>query len=88
MEQREAAETALAQLRDRRGNEAARIDEPSRRLYDRVRGGKSRNVLAPLTAEGACGNCYNILPLQEQVQVRNGNSLHRCEGCGVILYAA
>ena len=87
MERREAAEQELAQLRDRRSNEAARIDEPSRRLYDRVRGGKSRKVLAPLTDEGACGNCFNILPLQEQVQVRNGTTLHRCEGCGVILYA-
>jgi predicted nucleic acid-binding Zn-ribbon protein len=88
MEQREAAELELQQLRDRRANEAARIDEPSRRLYDRVRAGKSRQVLAPMTSEGACGNCFNILPLQEQQDVRNAVSLRRCEGCGVILYAA
>jgi hypothetical protein len=50
--------------------------------------GKSRLSLAPLTDEGACGNCFNILPVQEQAEVRRGESLHRCEGCGVILYAA
>ena len=88
MEQREAAALELAQLRERRENEAIRIDEPSRRLYDRVRAGKSRSVLAPLTNEGACGNCFNILPLQEQTDVRRGETLRRCEGCGVILYAA
>ena len=88
MEQLEAAETELAQLRDRRANEAGRIDAPSRRLYDRVRGGKSRKVLAPMTSEGACGNCFNILPLQEQQDVKNAVSLRRCEGCGVILYLA
>jgi predicted nucleic acid-binding Zn-ribbon protein len=45
-------------------------------------------VLAPLTSEGACGNCFNVLPVQEQTEVRRGESLRRCEGCGVILYAA
>jgi uncharacterized protein len=84
---RTEAETELAQLRDRRENQSVRIDPQSRRLYERVRGGRSRLALAPLTAEGACGNCFNILPVQEQTEIRRGERLHRCEGCGVILYA-
>jgi uncharacterized protein len=83
---RTAVETELAQLRDQRENHALRLDQPSRRLYERVRGGKSRMVLAPLTGEGACGNCFNILPVQEQSMIRRGETLHRCEACGVILY--
>jgi predicted nucleic acid-binding Zn-ribbon protein len=85
---RDAAQLELDQLRDRRENAAIRLDPQSRRLYDRVRVGRSRTVLAPLTEEGACGNCFNVLPVQEQTEVRRGESLHRCEGCGVILYAA
>jgi uncharacterized protein len=85
--ERGAAESELAQLKDQRENAAVRLDQPSRRLYERVRGGKSRLTMAPLTDEGACGNCFNILPVQEQLVVRRGESLHRCEGCGVILYA-
>jgi predicted nucleic acid-binding Zn-ribbon protein len=57
------------------------------RLYERLRMGKASTVLAPLTAEGACGHCFNILPVQEQSEIRNGRVLRRCEACGVILYA-
>jgi uncharacterized protein len=84
---RTLVEDELARLRDRRENHALRLDQPSRRLYERVRGGKSRLALAPITDEGACGNCFNILPVQEQSVVRRGETLHRCEGCGVILYS-
>jgi uncharacterized protein len=81
------AETELELLRQQRDNAATRLDQPSLRLYERVRSGKSRRALAPLTDEGACGSCFNILPVQEQSQVRSGQALHRCELCGVILYA-
>jgi predicted nucleic acid-binding Zn-ribbon protein len=83
----DAAQLELDQLRERRENAAVRLDPQSRRLYDRVRGGLSRMVLAPLTSEGACGNCFNVLPVQEQTEVRRGETLRRCEGCGVILYS-
>jgi predicted nucleic acid-binding Zn-ribbon protein len=43
-------------------------------------------VVAPLKDEGACGHCFNILPLQEQAEIRRGDTLRRCEACGVILY--
>jgi uncharacterized protein len=86
LEQRDAANAELAALRDRRENLAVRLDTSSRRLYERVRGQRSRRVVAPMTEEGACGNCFNVLPLQEQTEVRRGQTLHRCEGCGVILY--
>jgi uncharacterized protein len=80
------AEDALARLRDRRENLALRLDPQSRRLYERLRTGRTRLVLAPLTDEGACGSCFNVLPVQEQAVVRRGEVLHRCEACGVILY--
>ncbi|HEX2166580.1 MAG TPA: C4-type zinc ribbon domain-containing protein [Longimicrobiales bacterium] len=86
--ERDAAQLELDQLRDKRQNAAVRLDPQSRRLYERLRVGRSRMVLAPLTDEGACGNCFNVLPVQEQTEVRRGESLRRCEGCGVILYAA
>lgn len=78
----------LAVLKDRRENQAVRLDTASRRLYERVRKGRARRVLAPMTDEGACGSCFNVLPLQEQADVRRGKSLLRCEACGVILYVA
>src|SRR5688500_4214814 len=82
------AEEQLEQRRERRENQAVRPDQKSRRLYERLRTGRTRTVLAPLTAEGAGGNCCNVLPVQEQAMVRKAAVLHRCEACGVILYAA
>lgn len=86
LQARAELETEVAVLADRRENHAVRLDKQSRRLYERVRGQHSRRVVAPMTDEGACGNCFNILPLQEQADVRAAAALRRCEACGVILY--
>ncbi len=80
------AQTALLLAQERRENHVVRIDKAALSLYERVRGRKDRRVLAPMTEEGACGSCFNTLPLQEQTEVRRGDTLHRCEACGVILY--
>ena len=40
---------------------------------------------AALTEDGACSHCFGIVPPQLQNEVRHGESLIRCEGCGVIL---
>jgi uncharacterized protein len=86
--QLEEARQNLKILQDKRANHALHMDKAAVRLYDRVRSGKRRTALAPLTADGACGSCYNVLPMQEQAEIRQGNSLRRCEACGVILYPA
>ena len=83
---RAEAQSELQVLLDKRGNITQHIDQPSLRLYERVRLGKKRNALAPMTVDGACGSCYNVLPMQEQTEVRSGTKLSRCEACGVILY--
>lgn len=80
------ARSSLAVLRDKRANQALRMDKNAVRLYDRVRAGKRKTALAPLTADGACGVCFNVLPMQEQAEIRQGSALRRCEACGVILY--
>lgn len=75
-------------LQDKRENQALHTDKAAARLYDRVRSGKRKTALAPLTADGACGICYNVLPMQEQAEIRQGTTVRRCEACGVILYPA
>jgi uncharacterized protein len=85
--ERSGGEAEIAQLRERREAHAATVPVPTLRLYDRIRQGATKRALAPLTDEGACGHCYNVLPVQEQQQVRTAHSLNRCEACGVILYA-
>ena len=86
--ERAQVEEELRMLTDRRQNHAIRLDKPALRLYERVRAGRASVVIVPMTPEGACGHCFNTLPLQEQSEIKSGTKLHRCEACGVILYAA
>ena len=84
--ERAEAEQQLRILQDKRKNHVLHMDKNAVRLYERVRSGKRKTPLAPLTADGACGSCYNVLPMQEQSEIRQSGILMRCEACGVILY--
>lgn len=83
---RAAAADELTILRDRRENQAVRIHPASLRLYERIRGNNGRVAIAGLTADGACGSCFGVVPLQKQVEITQGPELVRCEECGVILH--
>lgn len=84
-QEQEAAQDALERLRDKRENLAIRVDAPIRQLYERVRAGRTRMVLARLE-DGACGHCYSVIPIQQQHEIQMARDIYRCEACGVILY--
>ncbi len=84
---KEEAESQLKVLADQRQNKLVRLNEPAARLYERIRGGKTRVALAQLTPDGACGHCFSMIPIQERNEIKRKVALHRCEACGVILYA-
>jgi predicted nucleic acid-binding Zn-ribbon protein len=83
---RDEARQQLEVLEDKRLNKVVRLNRDAARVYERVRGGKTRVTLASLTPDGACGYCFSMIPIQEQNQIRRREALHRCEACGVILY--
>ncbi len=56
-----------------------------RRLYERIKSGGRTVVVAAMTDDGACGNCFAMVTLQLQNEVRAGSRLIRCESCGVIV---
>ena len=84
---RSEASAQLTVLEDQRKNKLVRLTGDAARLYERIRGGKTGVALATLTADGACGHCFSMVPIQEQNEIRRKKALHRCEACGVILYA-
>jgi predicted nucleic acid-binding Zn-ribbon protein len=85
--ERDEASGELTALRQRRDAETSDMDRRARQLYEQVAGGRTRTVVTSLTPDGACGNCYSIIPLQQQTEIRRAGELVRCEACGVILYA-
>ena len=62
-----------------------KIDERLLTAYHRMRG-SVRNGLAVVTVKrDACGGCYNRIPPQRQVDIRQGKKIIVCEYCGRIL---
>ena len=61
------------------------LDSRVRSIYERVSGGRTTQVLAPVQ-HGCCGHCFTSVPLQKQAEIRVGASVVVCGGCGVILH--
>ena len=85
VKEQEATESKLEALQTERDAFAAGIDPGERRIYDSIMAGARDVAVSELTQDGACGNCFNMVPLQIQNQIRHGDGMFRCEGCGVIL---
>ena len=64
-----------------------KIDERLLVAYERIRR-NVRNGLAVVTVKrDACGGCFNRIPPQRQVDIRQGKKIIICEYCGRILVA-
>lgn len=85
--EREEARADLASVENERKAFVESMDEREVRLYKSIRGDGTRRAVAELTADGACGHCFGVVPLQLQSEVLHGTSMIRCEVCGVILAA-
>ncbi len=81
----EAARSELAVLEKKREGRVSAIATDGRRIYENLRSGGRSIAVASLTADGACGHCFSMIPLQIQAEVRRAARLFRCEACGVIL---
>lgn len=84
-ERRRELERELEEKRSLRASRAEGIENEILDLYEQVRRGRTREVLAPLDS-GHCGHCYTMVPPQRQNEIRSSGKLYRCEGCGVILH--
>ncbi|MDE2980188.1 MAG: hypothetical protein OXU74_03240 [Gemmatimonadota bacterium] len=83
--EQEAAEAQVASMQQQRDSFAEGIDSRYRRVYDNLIRGGRRVAVAPMTADGACGSCFSVIPLQVQNEIRARAPLVLCEGCGVIV---
>lgn len=83
-QEREDAERSLASLQVGRDACAAGLDGREREVYEGLRSRQRGAIVVPITADGACGRCFSMVPLQVQAEVRGGGTLRRCEACGII----
>ncbi len=88
LESERAREQAqLGKLEDRREEWVEQIGDGERKVYESFRASGRRVVIAHLLEDGACGNCFGMIPLQVQNEIRGGGEMIRCEACGVIVAA-
>ena len=83
------AETAplVAEYAEQAARAREKIDERLLSAYERIRR-NVRNGLAVVTVKrDACGGCFNRIPPQRQVDIRQGKKIIICEYCGRILVA-
>ena len=83
------AETApqVAEYEAQEARAKEKIDERLLAAYERIRR-NVRNGLAVVTVRrDACGGCFNRIPPQRQVDIRQGKKIIVCEYCGRILVA-
>ncbi len=74
----------VAVKRDERLRTAMRIEARVARVYNRIRRILGGLAVVPLK-KGACGGCFNIIPLQVVAEIRQMNRLTICESRGRIV---
>jgi len=84
---RDEAKDSLAALEAEREAFVGSMDAAEIRMYEAIHKGGRRVAVADLTEDGACGNCFGMVPLQLKNEILHGSGLIRCEACGVILAA-
>lgn len=85
--QQEAAQAELASLELERDLSATGIDPHYLSIYNGLARSGRRNAVTRMTADGACGVCFSLIPLQLQNEILTTAPLIRCEACGVIVTA-
>ena len=69
---------------DRQG-QAGRIEERLLKSYEKIRGNAVNGLAVVIVRRGACGGCFNTVPPQRQVDIREHKKIIVCEHCGRIL---
>ena len=64
-----------------------KIDERLLAAYERIRRNVRTGLAVVTVKRDACGGCFNRIPPQRQVDIRQGKKIIICEYCGRILVA-
>lgn len=85
LEEKEKAQDDVARLKNQRQEYTDRVRGTDLKNYERIRSGGRTVAVAALTPDGACGNCFGMVPIQLQNEIRKGSASITCEACGVLL---
>jgi predicted nucleic acid-binding Zn-ribbon protein len=79
-----ANEEEELRYRHKREKLLVRIKKADVAEYERIRNAKKGKAIVPVR-RGACGGCFNTVPPQKLLELRQNKKLYHCERCGRIL---
>ena len=79
-----STEVEELQFNHQRQKVVARIAKPDLTAYERIRRAKRGMAVVPVK-KGACGGCFNRVPPQKLLELRQNDRLYTCERCGRII---
>ena len=62
-----------------------KIDRQSFSRYEMIRKATKGKAIVPVVRRNACGGCYNVLPPQRLIDLRQMEKIFTCDHCGRIL---
>jgi predicted nucleic acid-binding Zn-ribbon protein len=87
VEDRDRLNAEAVELAAKREKAASQIDEPSLKIYERLRKSKGGEAVARVE-QGMCKGCRINLPTHTLQKVRGGQQIVYCTNCNRILYIA
>jgi predicted nucleic acid-binding Zn-ribbon protein len=79
-----STEAEEQKYRHERQKIVVRIPKPDLATYERIRKAKRGRAIVSVK-RGACGGCFNRVPPQKILELRQNNKVFTCEHCGRIL---
>ena len=73
------------ELNFKRDSLVNKIEENLVLSYEKLKGARDGKAMVSINRK-ACGNCFNQLPPQTVIEVKQNNSIMNCDSCGVFLY--
>ncbi len=64
---------------------AQKIDRQTLSRYEMIRKATRGKAIVPVVRRNACGGCYNVLPPQRLLDLRQMDKIYSCDHCGRIL---
>ncbi len=79
-----ANEAEESRYRDERKKVAGKLAKGELAMYERIRKAKRGKAVVPVERD-ACGGCYNRVPPQKILELKQNSRVYTCEHCGRIL---
>ncbi len=64
---------------------AQKVDRQTLSRYEMIRKATKGKAIVPVVRRNACGGCYNVLPPQRLLDLRQMEKIYSCDHCGRIL---